>query len=325
MERVADELEIRNVLARLAQLADDGATDDYISLLTDDIAWIMPANPAIGLPASERRGHIDVAAGQRDRMAGAYQGPGSNTMHMVATISVQFDDDDHAMSRSYFTYWGDTATDARGADHGPLRGRVRADCGRMEARAAPDHDGVTRDMSDHPVPLSAHTSRRSHQRDPGGYCGKVLADAGADVIRVPPAGVDPLGALGSEALFEFLHGSKRVGRREDDDGALDTGADVRPRRRRSAATTTTTTNRPADQIVVAITPFGLDGPWAERPSTEFTLQAAGGSTGFRGIPGEEPLAAGGRIGEWVDRHVRRPRGDRGAASSSKGARRRRRW
>jgi 3-phenylpropionate/cinnamic acid dioxygenase small subunit len=110
MERVADELEIRNVVARLAQLADDGATDEYISLLTDDIAWVMPANPAIGLPASERRGHADVAAGQRDRMAGGHQGPGSNTMHMVATMSVRFDDDDHATSRSYFTYWGDTTT-----------------------------------------------------------------------------------------------------------------------------------------------------------------------------------------------------------------------
>lgn len=112
MERVADELEIRNVIARLAQLADDGETDEYISLLTDDIAWVMPANPAIGLPASERRGHDDVAAGQRDRMAGGHQGPGSNTMHMVATISVHFDDgdDEHAQSRSYFTYWGDTTT-----------------------------------------------------------------------------------------------------------------------------------------------------------------------------------------------------------------------
>ncbi len=29
------------------------------------------------------------------------------------------------------------------------------------------------------------------------------------------------------------------------------------------------------------------------------MQAAGGSTGFRGLPDQEPLAAGGRIGEWM--------------------------
>jgi crotonobetainyl-CoA:carnitine CoA-transferase CaiB-like acyl-CoA transferase len=52
-------------------------------------------------------------------------------------------------------------------------------------------------------------------------------------------------------------------------------------------------------VVVAITPFGCDGPWSNRPGTEFTLQAACGSTGQRGVPEQPPLAAGGRIGEWV--------------------------
>src|SRR5207237_10003636 len=52
-------------------------------------------------------------------------------------------------------------------------------------------------------------------------------------------------------------------------------------------------------VVVTITPFGCDGPWAGRPATEFTLQAACGSTGSRGLPEEPPLAAGGRLGEWL--------------------------
>ena len=52
-------------------------------------------------------------------------------------------------------------------------------------------------------------------------------------------------------------------------------------------------------VVVTITPFGLDGPWVGRPWTEFTLQAACGSVGQRGFPERPPLAAGGRIGEWV--------------------------
>ena len=62
VERTAAELEIRNILARLAQLADSGDTDEYVSLLTDDIVWAMPANPAIGLAGSERRGRDEIAS-----------------------------------------------------------------------------------------------------------------------------------------------------------------------------------------------------------------------------------------------------------------------
>jgi 3-phenylpropionate/cinnamic acid dioxygenase small subunit len=111
IERVAAELEIRNLLARLAQLADAGETDEYVSLLTDDVVWGMPPNPAIGLPASERHGRDEIAAGQRERIAGGHQGVGSNTMHMISTVSVSFDLDgeDLATARSYFTFWADTA------------------------------------------------------------------------------------------------------------------------------------------------------------------------------------------------------------------------
>ena len=109
-DRTVDELEVRNVLARLAQLADAGDTDAYVALLTDDVVWAMPANPTIGLEASERHGRDEIATGQRDRMAAGHQGPGSNTMHMVNTISVAFDGEDVAIARSHFMYLGDTAT-----------------------------------------------------------------------------------------------------------------------------------------------------------------------------------------------------------------------
>lgn len=110
VDRVAAELEVRNLLARLAQLADTGETDAYVDLLTDDVVWSMPENPAIGLAGSERRGRDEIAAGQRERMAAGHQGPGSNTMHMIGTISVEFEGNDEAVARSYFTYWGDTAS-----------------------------------------------------------------------------------------------------------------------------------------------------------------------------------------------------------------------
>ena len=130
----------------------------------------------------------------------------------------------------------------------------------------------------------------------GPYCTKVLADAGADVIKVEPPDGDPLRRWRSGALFEFLNTSKRSVQGETDELAaaadiLVTGAPVDARTRLWAA-------NPA-LVVVTITPFGCDGPWAGRPAREFTLQAACGSTGQRGLPEQPPLAAGGRMGEWM--------------------------
>ncbi len=128
----------------------------------------------------------------------------------------------------------------------------------------------------------------------GPYCSKLLADAGADVAKVEADGGDPLRAWGSGALFEFLNTSKRSV--TNDDGLVER-ADV------ILSNTTGDVDRlhrvnPA-AVIVTITPFGRAGPWADRPWTEFTLQAACGSIGQRGLPEYPPLAAGGRIGEWV--------------------------
>jgi 3-phenylpropionate/cinnamic acid dioxygenase small subunit len=109
IERVAAELEIRNLLARLAQLADSGETDKYLDLLTDDVTWTMPANPIIGLPASELHGQAEIATGQKQRLAAGHQGPGSNSLHMVTTSSVHVDGD-RASAYSYFQFWTTTLT-----------------------------------------------------------------------------------------------------------------------------------------------------------------------------------------------------------------------
>jgi crotonobetainyl-CoA:carnitine CoA-transferase CaiB-like acyl-CoA transferase len=129
----------------------------------------------------------------------------------------------------------------------------------------------------------------------GPYCTKILADAGADVVKVEPPAGDPLRRSGSGALFEFLNTSKR-----SVTGAVDHLVD---------RADLYVTDVPVDPgglwatnpalVVVTITPFGCRGPWVGRPSTEFTLQAACGSTGQRGLPEQPPLAAGGRVGEWV--------------------------
>src|SRR3954452_16570026 len=121
----------------------------------------------------------------------------------------------------------------------------------------------------------------------GPYCTKLLADAGAHVVKVDPHESDPLRRWRSGALHTFLNTSKRIV--DEHDAAYDI----------------LVTNDPADlatpdgSVVVTITPFGCDGPWFGRPSSEFTLQAWAGATGSRGYPDGPPTAVGGRLGEWA--------------------------
>lgn len=107
---MAAELEIRNVIARLAQSADSGDLDEYVSLMTHDVVWAMPASPHVGVAASERRGHDEIGAGARDRTAAGLQGPGSDTMHTITTTSIRVDGDDRATADSSFVFWETTST-----------------------------------------------------------------------------------------------------------------------------------------------------------------------------------------------------------------------
>ncbi len=135
----------------------------------------------------------------------------------------------------------------------------------------------------------------------GGYAGKLFADAGADVVKVEPPGGDPLRAwtasevdLGGRdgALFQHLAAGKRsvIGGLD----ALVAGADVVI----EAGTLDPVPDQPG-LVVVSITPYGRLGPWADRPATEFTVQAECGSLGARGTLDRPPVQAGGRIAEWV--------------------------
>src|SRR4029078_6511014 len=88
----------------------------------------------------------------------------------------------------------------------------------------------------------------------------------------------------SGALFRWLHRSKAFAERAD--GAFDIVVTNEPTER-------------ASHVLGTLTPFGADGPWVDRPATEFTLQAWAGATGSRGYPDGPPIAVGGRLGEWV--------------------------
>jgi crotonobetainyl-CoA:carnitine CoA-transferase CaiB-like acyl-CoA transferase len=137
------------------------------------------------------------------------------------------------------------------------------------------------------------------------YCTKVLGDAGADVIVIEPEEGHPLrrrsvtGADlngGSSPIFDYLHAGKGSVVAPDHDpllaradvlvtGDLDLSwADLHARH--------------GHLTVVAITPFGLEGPWARRPATDLTLQAASGGMAPRGGAGRAPLMVGGEPSYW---------------------------
>jgi len=151
----------------------------------------------------------------------------------------------------------------------------------------------------------------------GGYCAKLLGDAGAEVTHLEPPGGDPLRrwsmsdgrpAPGEDGVvFRYLHHGQRSMLAPQDPADYDAAlaatagdyavvicADDGDHRRPAALA-----RRHPDVVVVAITAYGLSGPYAERPASELTVQAESGGLDVRGRPPNPPLQAAGRIVEWV--------------------------
>jgi len=156
----------------------------------------------------------------------------------------------------------------------------------------------------------------------GPYASKLFVDAGAQVIKVERRSGDPLRrwtasqqALGeheSGPLFQYLNAGKQ-------------GLVLEPRDAQDRARFRALAERadiliedwgpggleasgldPEDWleanprlVIVRISPWGQSGPWAGRPANDFTLQAATGSIEYRGLRDREPVAAGGRISDWI--------------------------
>jgi crotonobetainyl-CoA:carnitine CoA-transferase CaiB-like acyl-CoA transferase len=158
----------------------------------------------------------------------------------------------------------------------------------------------------------------------GAYCTKLLADGGAEVVKVEAPEGDPLRRWSASgraddggddgALFAFLSSSKQSLTADPDDDAslarvlslLDRADAVvwskGSRLADCAALAPESLRRTAPHLTItAITPFGLEGPWCERAATEFTLQAwSGGIVGLgRGAPDHPPVSVGGQVGEWL--------------------------
>jgi crotonobetainyl-CoA:carnitine CoA-transferase CaiB-like acyl-CoA transferase len=144
---------------------------------------------------------------------------------------------------------------------------------------------------------------------PGGYCGKLLADAGADVFRVELERPDPesadepsrLAALrhaylncskgtvspDRESLYPLLRRANIVLAGLPEAAEILSAIEPELRKQRRAS------------VLLWLSPFGRSGPWVNRPATELTLQALCGSAAFRGLPDAPPIAVGGSVGDYL--------------------------
>jgi len=157
----------------------------------------------------------------------------------------------------------------------------------------------------------------------GSYCTKLLADAGAEVLKVEPPSGHPLrrwsrsGSLGRDGdpdgvLFRFLAAGQRSVVAD-----LDAAAGHDRVLELLAESDILVSSSSPDQLdarrlrfahvhevnheltVVSLTPFGLTGPRSGRSANDFLLQALSGSSHNHGSWRREPLAVGGGLGEWI--------------------------
>ena len=126
----------------------------------------------------------------------------------------------------------------------------------------------------------------------GELAGRILAELGAEVVKVePPEGCEsrrlPPFKDGESLYWAALGVGKRSVVAEDATAFLD-DADVFIESRRTPGVA----ERFPHIVHASITPFGCDGPTADAPATELTVEAAGGLVGLQGNPDRPPLPMG---------------------------------
>jgi crotonobetainyl-CoA:carnitine CoA-transferase CaiB-like acyl-CoA transferase len=144
----------------------------------------------------------------------------------------------------------------------------------------------------------------------GPYAGKLLADFGADVVKVEPPGGDRARGLGpfpddlpdpeQSAIFLHLNTNKRSVVASPDDPLVDglvAGADVVLQSAPVPDPAELRARHPR-LVVATVTSFGLTGPLAGSVGEEIVHYAYGGPMSATGAPEREPLKMGGAIGQY---------------------------
>ena len=135
------------------------------------------------------------------------------------------------------------------------------------------------------------------------HAARILADLGANVIKVEPPSGDPVRAvppfLHGEAgpdrglLWIALNANKRgvrldLPRDRDRLKALVASADVLVQAREVVQAATAAAWSPS-LITVTVTPYGLTGPLAGRPASDLEVTASSGALALAGEPGRAPV------------------------------------
>jgi 3-phenylpropionate/cinnamic acid dioxygenase small subunit len=102
LRRIQDELEIRNLISRLAHLADDGELGEYLDQFTEDATWGGGRHPI-------RRGHAEIRENARARRKLGHMGPGTASRHVVTTSWIEVEGD-RAIARSVYHYYRDVGS-----------------------------------------------------------------------------------------------------------------------------------------------------------------------------------------------------------------------
>lgn len=123
LQRLADEADIRNLVARLAHLADLAPTlDAYLACFTEDAIWEY-SEAARATVADERPGlrvvGVAAIAADRGRLRDEkFQGPGANTFHVNTTLAVRVLSETEAEAESYWLFVsGDSEPQVRKIGH----------------------------------------------------------------------------------------------------------------------------------------------------------------------------------------------------------------
>ena len=145
---------------------------------------------------------------------------------------------------------------------------------------------------------SSSSSRRAW---PGPYCGKLLADLGAQVVKCEPADGDPVRREaplvgGESAFFNYLNENKLGVQLPIDDARvaeLARHADIILHSERGAAADCLDAALKAanpSAVVISVTPYGRSGPRADWQASALTEWSTGGYHYIAGDPARAPLA-----------------------------------
>ena len=136
-----------------------------------------------------------------------------------------------------------------------------------------------------------------------GHAARILADLGADVVKVEPPSGDPVRAVppflhdraGADRglLWIALNANKRgvrldLPRERERLRALLSSADVLVQAREVVDAATAASPSPS-LVVVSVTPYGLTGPLAGAPASDLEATASSGALALAGEPGRAPV------------------------------------